>query len=231
MGTLSIYGSTFYGDKRGVHQGFGSPQTQYQSVEHYFQLMEILPRTPYIHTEIVAANQLIIVQHPRATDIGWSTLSITTKYKHVLRTIWQRALFHVRGTRHPLTTNNSFARTSPQRAPTAIPLFPLSATLSLEQCASSCVVHAFPPRRAVGFIYHRYYVSTRNIIHYRWNNICTCVCYRCLPFRLATPPVSRYPHPEGEPCIIVYDDSFFSRGQGFGQEFFFVSASVWDSRN
>ena len=31
------------------------------------------------HTEIVAANQLIIVQHPTATDIGWSTLSITTK--------------------------------------------------------------------------------------------------------------------------------------------------------
>ena len=47
------------------------------SVEHYLQLME--NATTYAtHTEIVAANQLIIVQHPRATDIGWSTLSITT---------------------------------------------------------------------------------------------------------------------------------------------------------
>ena len=35
------------------------------------------------HTEVVAANQLVIVQHPRATDIGWSTLSITTKCKHM----------------------------------------------------------------------------------------------------------------------------------------------------
>ena len=44
---------------------------------------KILPRTPHIHTEFVAANQLITVQHPRATDIGWSTLSITTKCKHM----------------------------------------------------------------------------------------------------------------------------------------------------
>ena len=41
------------------------------------------PTTYATHTEIVAANQLIIVQHPRPTDIGWSTLSITTKCKHM----------------------------------------------------------------------------------------------------------------------------------------------------
>ena len=55
------------------------------------------------HTEIVAANQLIIVQHPRATGIGWSTLSITTKCKHIYVPyyMWQRALFHVRYTASP----------------------------------------------------------------------------------------------------------------------------------
>ena len=71
--------------------------------------------------------------------------------------------------------------------PTAIQLFPLSTTLSLEQCTSSC--HAFPPRRAVGLIY----VCTQSTI-IRWENICTC--YRCLSFRLATPPgfrVTRIP--------------------------------------
>ena len=35
-----VYSSTFYGDKRGVHQGFDSPETQYQGVENYRQLME-----------------------------------------------------------------------------------------------------------------------------------------------------------------------------------------------
>ena len=45
-------------------------------------LWKILPRTPK-HTKIVAANQLICVQHPRATVFGWSTLSIPVKCKHV----------------------------------------------------------------------------------------------------------------------------------------------------
>ena len=63
-------------------QGFGSPQTQYHSVEHYLQLMEN-PTTYATHTEIVAANQSINVEHPRATGIGWSTLSVTTKCKHI----------------------------------------------------------------------------------------------------------------------------------------------------
>ena len=56
-----------------------------QGVKHYLQLMEN-PTTYTTHTsrsiEIVAADQLTIVQHPRATNIGWSTLSITTKCKH-----------------------------------------------------------------------------------------------------------------------------------------------------
>ena len=40
------------------------------------------PTTYATYTEIVAANQLIIV-HPRAIGIGCSTLSITTKCKHM----------------------------------------------------------------------------------------------------------------------------------------------------
>ena len=68
--TIYRSSSTLYGDKRGGHQGFGFPQTQYLSVEHYLQLMG--NSTMYAsHTEIVAANQLLIVQHPRATYIGW----------------------------------------------------------------------------------------------------------------------------------------------------------------
>ena len=60
---------------------FRFPQTQYQSVENYLQPTEI-PTTYATLTDIVAATQLIIVQHPRATGIGWSTLFITTKCKH-----------------------------------------------------------------------------------------------------------------------------------------------------
>ena len=74
--------STFDGDKRGLHQGFGSPQTQYQSVEHYLQLMDN-PTTYATHIGVVAGNQLIVVQHPRAAGIGWSALSMTTKCKHM----------------------------------------------------------------------------------------------------------------------------------------------------
>ena len=86
-----------------------------------------------------------------------------------------------------LRNNNSFARTSVQRAPTAITIFPLSTTtLSLEQCTSSC--HRFPLREQWGF-----YVSTRNTI------IGGNIFIRVLPvspFPLATPPgfhVTRIP--------------------------------------
>ena len=58
-----------------------------QSVEHWLQPMEN-PSTYATHTEIVAANQLIIV-HPRATDFGWPALSITTKCKHMYVTYYQ----------------------------------------------------------------------------------------------------------------------------------------------
>ena len=81
---------------------------------------------------------------------------------------------------------------SVQRVPTAITLFPLSTAPSLEQCTSSC--HTFPLRRAVGFIY----VSTRNTI------IGGDICIRVLPVSpfspCDAPGISRYPHPEGEPC-------------------------------
>ena len=155
-------------------------------------------RTTYAtHTEIVAANQLIVVQHPRATDIGWSTLFITTKCKHVCVThhIATNEHYSTYGTRHPLTTNSSFTRTSVQRAPTAMTLFPLSTTLSLEQCTSSCLT--FPLRRAVGFIY----VSTRNTIEGGK------IFIRVLPVSSFSPcdapGISRYPHPEGELCTII----------------------------
>ena len=106
------------------------------------------PTTYATHAEIVAANQLIIVQHPRATLAGQpyplppnaNTCDVLCSNEH----------YSTHGTQHPLTTYNSFARTSIQRAPNAITLSPLSTTLSLEQCSSSC--HTVPLRQAVVFI-------------------------------------------------------------------------------
>ena len=104
------------------------------------------------------------------------------------------------GTQHPLTTNNSFSRTSVQRAPAAITLFPLSTTLSLEQCTSSR--STFPLKRAVGFIY----VSTRSTI------IGGKIVVRVLPVPpfspCDAPGISRYPHLEGEPCTCIYNPTF-----------------------
>ena len=100
------------------------------------------------------------------------------------------------GTQHPPTTNKSTARTSIQRAPTAITLFPLSTTLSLEQCTSSC--HTFPLRRAVGFIC----ASKPNTI------IGGNIFIRVLPVSpfspYDAPGILRHPHPEGEPCKGVF---------------------------
>ena len=97
------------------------------------------------------------------------------------------------GTQHPLLTSNSFARTSVQRASTALTLFPLSTTLLLWSNALA---------QATRFLQEdqwRFYLfSTRNAIHCRMENMCTC-----LPFRLATPPgfdVTRIP--KGERCHI-----------------------------
>ena len=125
------------------------------------------------------------------------------------------------GTQHPLTNNNSFARTSVQRAPTAIILFPLSTTLSLEQYTSSC--HTFPLRGAAGFIF----VSTRNTI------TGGKICIRVLPVFPFSPcdahGISCYPHPEGEPCVYVYNDSFFL-GADIWSGVSLVSGEVWDYR-
>ena len=135
--------STFYGYKRGVHQGFGSPQTQHQSVEHHLQLMKN-PTAYATHTEIVAANQSILVQHPRATDIVTGQPYPLPPSANTCGVLYSNEHYSTCGTQHPLTTNKLFARTSVQRAPTAIhTLFPLSTALSLEQCTSSC--HTFPP--------------------------------------------------------------------------------------
>ena len=58
-----------------------------ESVEHYLQLMEnpttYATQTEIVYIEIVAANQSIIVQHSRATAIGWLIVFITTKCKHM----------------------------------------------------------------------------------------------------------------------------------------------------
>ena len=57
-----------------------------KSVEHYLRLME--NHAAYAtYTEIAAANQLSIVL-PRATDTGWSTLSITIKCEHLFVTYY-----------------------------------------------------------------------------------------------------------------------------------------------
>ena len=108
----------------------------------------------------MATNQLIIVNtHKRLTLVGQpyqsppsaNTCDVLSSNEHC----------STYGTQHCLTTNYSTARTSVQRSPTAITLFPLSTdtTFSLEQCttvSSSC--HTFPLRRSVGFIY----VTPRN---------------------------------------------------------------------
>ena len=140
-----------------MHQGFGSSQAQYQSVEHCLQLIGN-PTTYAIHTEIVAANQFIIVQRPRATDIVAGQPYPLPPSANTCDVLYSNEHYSTYGTQHPLTTNNSLARTSVQRAPTAIPLLLVGATISLEQCTSSC--HTSPLRRAVGFIY----VSTCNTV-------------------------------------------------------------------
>ena len=153
------------------------------------------------HTEIIAAN-------PRPTNCTktskcdwYSLVNPTHHWSPSVNTCDlvcgnEHFLFHVT-VQHPLTTN-SFARTTVQRAPTAITLFPPISTFSLEQCTCSC--HRFPLRRAVGFFYACEYALHH---YYGWKKI-VYPCYRCLPFRLTTPPISRYPRPEGEPCTAVH---------------------------
>ena len=130
---------------------------------------------------------------------GWSTLSIRPPSADVCNVQHGNEHHSTYGTQHPLITNNPFARTSVRRVPTAITLFPLSTTLSLEHCTSSC--HTFPLRRALGFVY----VSTRNTI--MDGIIFMYVCYRRLPFRLATPPgfhVTRIPKGTLVICTAVF---------------------------
>ena len=162
------------------------------------------PTTYTTHTEITAANQLIIVQHPRATGIVAGQPYPLPPSANIRDVLHSNEHYSTYGTQHALTTNNSFARTSVQRAPTAITLFPLSTsttTLFLEQCTSSC--HTFPLRIAVGFIY----VSTRNTI--TGGKIRIPVLPVPLPFRLATPPgfhVTRIPKGNLVPCTMSQPD-------------------------
>ena len=113
--------SIFYGDKRGVHQGSVPLEHSTKALNTTSKLWEILARTPHvqhIHTEIDAANQIIIVQHPKATDIGWSTLP--SKCNNIKDALYSNEHYSKHGTQHSLTTNNAFARKSSlQRAPTA----------------------------------------------------------------------------------------------------------------
>ena len=146
---------TFYGYKRYdyIRQGFGSPQTQYQALNTTSNPWKILPRTPHIPKLLPPTNKLLYNIRERLTLAGQPyplPLSANT-----CDALYSNEHYSTYCTQHPLTTNNSFARTSAQRAPTAITLSPLSATLSSEQCTSSC--YTFPITRAVEFIY----VSTR----------------------------------------------------------------------
>ena len=146
-------------------------------------------------TESVAANPLIIVQHQREQLALAGQPYLLPPSANTYDALYSNEHYSTYGTQHSLTTNNSFARTLVQRAPTAITLFPLSTTLPLEQCTSSC--HMFPLRRPVGFIY----VSTHNAI------IGGKICIRVLPaspfLPCDAPGLSRYPYPQGKPCISV----------------------------
>ena len=127
------------------------------------------PTTYATHTKIVAANELIMLDNIQVRLTFADQPYPLLPSANTCDVIYSNKHYSTYGTQHPLTTNYSFARTSVQRATTAITLFPLSTTLSLGQCTSSC--HTFPLRRAVGFIY----VSMRNTI------IGGNVCIRVLP--------------------------------------------------
>ena len=118
------------------------------------------------HTEIIAAN-------PRPTNCTktskcdwYSLVNPTHHWSPSVNTCDlvcgnEHFLFHVT-VQHPLTTN-SFARTTVQRAPTAITLFPLNTTLCLDQYISSC--HTFPLTKKSGEVHlceyaqHHYYIG------------------------------------------------------------------------
>ena len=57
--TANTFHENYYRqDERGVYQDLWSPQTQYQSVEHYLLQLMANPATYGTHTEIMKANQL-----------------------------------------------------------------------------------------------------------------------------------------------------------------------------
>ena len=82
---------------------------------------KILPRTYATHTEIVAANELIIiVQHPRATGtVAGQPHPLPSA--NTCDALYSNEHYSTCGTQHPLTTSNSCARTSVRRAPTPLP--------------------------------------------------------------------------------------------------------------
>ena len=125
-----------------------------------FNSWKILPRTPHIPKLLPLTNKLLYNIQQRLTLAGQPYQLYHQVQTHVTYYIATSTIPRTVHRQYPLTTTNSFARTSSvQRAPTAITLFPLSTTTpSLEHCTSSC--HYFPLSRAVGFIC----VSTRNTI-------------------------------------------------------------------
>ena len=142
--------STFYGDKRGVYQGFGSPQTQYQA--NRSTLPPTHGKSYHVrHTYRNCCRQPINYCTTTNSDLHWlvNPIHYHQKCTNTCDVLYSNEHYSTYGTQHPLTTNNSFARTSAQRAPTAITLFPLGTTLSSEQCTtSSC--HTFPPEKQWG---------------------------------------------------------------------------------
>ena len=87
-----------------------------------------LPRTPHIPKQLPPTNYMLYnIQERRALD-GQPYPSPTSP--NTCDVLCSNEHYSTYGTQHRLITNNSFAYTCVQRAPTAITLFPPSITLS-----------------------------------------------------------------------------------------------------
>ena len=114
----------------------------FNTTSNSWKLLPRTPHTPHIPKLLPPTNLLLyniqerlaLAGQPYPLPPSANTCDVLYSNQH----------YTAYGTQHPLTTNNSFARISVQPAPTAITLFPLSATFSLEQCTSLC--HTFPLR-------------------------------------------------------------------------------------
>ena len=132
---------------------------------------KILPRTPHIPKLLpLSTNQVLLYNIQERLALAGQPYPLPPSVNTCDVLFSNEHYYSTYGTQHPLSTNNSFARTSVKRAPTAItlPTEYYSGTLSLDQCTSSC--HTFPLRKAVGFTYE--YANNTIIIG---GKICMCV--------------------------------------------------------